>query len=133
MTENLFERASRAKIRFDTPIGQLSVEDMWDLPLSSNSAGRVNLDDLARGLHRQMKDDDVSFVTDAKPGETLRRLAFDVVKHVIDVRIAERDQATDAKAKAERTQTILGIIARKEQDSLEQLPIEELRALAASA
>lgn len=129
MTENLFERASRTKLRFDTVKGQLSVEDLWDLPLSSTGRTAVSLDDIARGLHRQMRDDDVSFVTGAKPGETDRRLAFDVVKHVIDVRIAERDAAAAAKAKTERTQQILGIIARKEHEKLESLSMEELRAL----
>jgi hypothetical protein len=32
---NIFEQATRAKIRFSTPVGMLSVEDLWDLPLTS--------------------------------------------------------------------------------------------------
>lgn len=128
MTENLFERASRAKIRFDTAKGHLSVEDLWDLPLSSTN--RVNLDDIARGLHRQLKDDDVSFVTNVKPGGDDTRLAFDVVKHVIDVRVAERNLAADAKDRAHRKQQILEIIARKEQGDLEGKSMDELRTLA---
>ena len=61
---NIFEQATRAKIRFSTPVGMLSVEDLWDLPLTSARA-RANLDDVARLLDAELKStSSVSFVND---------------------------------------------------------------------
>ena len=49
---NIFEMATRKKIRFNSPQGDLSTEDLWDLPLSSKVNGKANLDDIAKDLHR---------------------------------------------------------------------------------
>lgn len=34
---SIFEQASRQKLRFETSAGKLSIEDLWDLPLTSNN------------------------------------------------------------------------------------------------
>jgi hypothetical protein len=127
----MFEQASRLKVRFDTSKGLLSVEDLWDLPLTSET-GRANLDDIARGLHQALKvsGDNVSFVTptENKADERLQ-LGFDVVKRIIEVRVAERDTAkaeTDRKA---RKQRIMSIIAQKEDEKLSGTSLEELRQM----
>ena len=127
----MFEQASRLKVRFDTTKGLLSVEDLWDLPLTSET-GRANLDDLARELHQQLKaaGDNVSFVSPVhnKADERLQ-LGFDVVKRIIEVRVAERDAAkaeTDRKA---RKQRIMSIIAQKEDEKLSSTSLEELRQM----
>lgn len=130
MEGNLFENASRLKLRFDTPRGSLSIEDLWDLPLISRT-GNINLDDIARDLHRQVRETDgeVSFVTPAQgPNETLQ-LSFELVKHVIGVRVAERDAAAEAAVRKEKKQRLLELIARKEDETLAGKSLEELRAM----
>jgi len=123
----MFEKASRAKFRFDTPKGQLTVEDLWDLPLTS-STGRANLDDVARGLHRQLKNDDnVSFVDTVNKSDQVVQMKFDLVKHIIDVRLAENEIARKKQHDAEKRQKIMSIIADREDDALKNLPLEELR------
>jgi len=121
----MFEKASRLKLRFTTPRGQLSAEDLWDLPLSV-------LDGVAIGLHRATQQTNVSFVNPDSEPDPVVKLQFDIVKHVIDVRLAEKRQADDARVKAERKQKILGILARKEDAALESASDEELRGLLAS-
>ena len=49
---DLFERATRQKLRFETTSGNISVEDVWSLPLSS---GKLNLNDLAKALNKEIK------------------------------------------------------------------------------
>ncbi len=124
----MFEKATRSKLRFDTTVGALSVEDLWDLPLTSNRR-YANLDDVARALHRQLKnDEDVSFVEkDRKSDETIQ-LKFDIVRYVIDVRLAERAAEAEKQANAARKQKLLSFIADKEDDDLRSMSIEDLRA-----
>ena len=128
----MFEKATRLKLRFDTPLGALSAEDLWDLPLTSRT-GRANLDDIAVRLHHATKDTRVSFVEAASKTDEAQELRFEIVKHVIAVRQEENRIAADARAAAEKKQTILSIIARKEVAELENASIDELRALVNAA
>jgi len=127
----MFEKASRMKIRFETALGHLTVEDLWDLPLSGNGRG-VSLDKIAVGLSRQLKEEpNESFVDKTKKTNDVLQLKFDVAKHIIDVRLAENELAkakADAKAKKER---ILEIIERKQDAALEGAPLEELQKMVA--
>lgn len=128
----MFEKASRLKLRFDTPKGQLSVEDLWDLPLTS-ATGKANLDDIAKDLFRELKDEgDVSFVTPARSSNKVTQLKFEIAKYVIGVRIAERDAAELARANKEKKQLVLGIIAQKENEALTNTSLEELKAMVES-
>jgi len=128
----VFEQASRLKLRFTTVRGSLSVEDLWDLPLTS-ATGKVNLDDIAKQLNREMRasTEEISFVEPtATPRNTELRLGFDIVKHVIEVKVAERTTALAASKKRETKQKILEIIAAKQDDALQSKSLEELQALA---
>jgi hypothetical protein len=132
----MFEEASRRKLRFDSPRGLLSVEDLWDLPLTSPSGNRANLDSIAIDLHRATRDvaDTVSFVTPSKEdaGKAELQLKFEVVKYVIGVRVAERDALKAASDRREKKQRLLELISRKEDQELEGKSVEELRTLAES-
>lgn len=124
----MFEQASRLKLRFDTPQGFLSIEDLWDLPLSSTKPGRANLDDIAIALHNKTKNESISFVNATKPdpGATL---ALDVVKRVIEVKMEENRVAAEARDRAVRKQKLLEVLARKEDASLEQSSEEDIRKM----
>ena len=126
----MFEKASRLKVRFDTGKGQVAIEDLWDLPLTSKT-GRANLDDIARGLHKQLKnDDDVSFVVKDKKSDTIVQLKFDIVKHIIEIRLAENEANTKARENAEQKQRILQLITEKQDDDLKGKSLDELKAMA---
>lgn len=134
MSKELFELASRKKFRFESVKGLLSAEDLWDLPLTSNT-GKANLDDIAKGLNYLVKSgkEEVSFVNPTTSGaNTSDQARFDIVKYVIGVRVAERDAAKDASVRAEKKQQIMGLIAQKETEQLGATSLEELRKLAES-
>lgn len=130
--EELFEKISRLKVRFSTVRGLLSVEDLWDLPLTG-SVGKPNLDDIAKGLYRLLKSkqDEGSFVEPVESvDEDHEEAAFSAVKRVIEVKVLERKAAKDALERREKKQRILSIIAQKENDALSGTSLEELRKMA---
>lgn len=128
----LFEQASRAQLRFTSPKGALTVEDLWLLPLTS-ATGKANLDTICIGLSKAVKEarDAVSFVnpstSDTSNAENM--LAFNVVKHIIDVRQAENKAASEAQTRRDTKQKLLEIIAKKQDSELEGKTLDELKAM----
>lgn len=128
----MFEKASRLKLLFPSPKGPLVVEDLWDLPLTSTT-GKANLDDLARELHQTLENKKVgSFVTKAPSADVRTQLQFDIVLHVINVRLAENEAAAQREAASAKKQQIMEIISRKEIESLSNASLDELRAMLGS-
>lgn len=127
----MFEKALRQKFRFETEKGMLTVENLWDLPLTSTSTRpAVNLDDIARGLHRQLKNgDDVSFVCKNRKSDQTIQNKFDIVIHIINTKQAEADAAANKRAGVEKEQQIMAIIAGRDLESLHNTPKEELEKM----
>jgi hypothetical protein len=128
-TTNIFEIASRQKLRFETAVGMISTEDLWSLPLTSNS--KVSLDSLAVALNKELKGSEESFVTSTKKDEVLK-LKFDLVKHVIDVRMEENKKKTEELQRKAKLENIDSLIVQKQNEKLANLSLEELEALKAS-
>lgn len=126
----MFEKLSRRKARFETPQGYLCVEDLWDLPLIA-SAGRANLDDIAKSLNQKLKASETESFVRKNPivDETLQ-LQFDVVKHIINVKLKEQEEAELRLLNKEKKQKLLSIIASKENEQLMGSSLEELRQMA---
>lgn len=129
MSTNIFEQASRLKLRFATTRGELAVEDLWSLPLTSDT--RVNLDALARAVNRQIRErnaDDESFVTPVrKAGDTLD-LQLEILKHVIAARLAENQAKTARQARAEERATLQALLDKKQGEALNALTEDEVKA-----
>lgn len=132
----MFAFATKKKIRFETSKGLLSVEDLWDLPLTSDN-GRPNLDDIAKGIYKAMKEgEEVSFVKSnaaSNAAFNVLKTKFDIVKYIIDVKLAEAEAAKKAKETKARNQRILGLIAQKEDEALASKSKEELLAMLAES
>ena len=127
---DMFEKAARLQLRFDSNKGMLTVEDLWTLPLTSKT-GKLCLDDLARGLYQELQSATVvSFVTprDDEAQQDLQ-LKFDIVKHIIDTLIAERDAIALQRERAEKKQQLLSLISQKENEALGARSLDELRAM----
>lgn len=130
MKENMFEKASRFKLRFKTGVGDITAEDLWDLPLLSRNG--VDLDTLAKSLNKAVKESgEESFVLKKSGANTVLELKLEIVKRVIEVKMEEaeaRDRASDNKAKKEH---IMSIIADKESEGLKGMDIEDLKKMVA--
>lgn len=125
----MFEQAIRMKLRFTTSQGQLTVEDLWDLPLTSTT-NKANLDAIAVGLYAELNSNrNISFVNNGSTGDQTLQLKFDIVKHIIDVRKAENASAVEARARKDQKQRLLELINQKENESLAGKSIDELRKM----
>jgi hypothetical protein len=130
----MYDKATRLKLRFDSPPGlvpqgQLSVEDLWDLPLTS--VKRVNLDDIAVLLNKELKaTDSVSFVNNTSRANEVTKLKFDIVLDVIRVKKEENEAEQAKRTNAEKKQKILALIDQKRDGELASKSVEELLALA---
>lgn len=128
-----FEQASRLGIRYNTPKGLLTVEDLWDLPLTTAASNGTSLDNIAKGLNKQIKEADTeSFVVKATKADEVLALKFEIVKHVIEVRLAENATALAAKNKAAQKQKLLEVLDRKENAQLESMSADEIKAALAA-
>ena len=121
---NIFEKAMRSKLRVDTIKGMLSVEQLWDLNLST-------LAESLKAYNQEVKkDDNLDFLSEeiTKVNEKAQ-LAFDVLKSIY---LTKKQEQNDAKEMADRKNynaEIDRLIFEKQQDQLKEFTIEELRKL----
>ena len=126
----MFEQASRLKLRFDTSLGKLTIEDLWDLPLSSRKG--ASLDNVAISLSTKVKDEvETSFVKKRDKANARLELKFNLVKHIIEVRLAEIDKAEQSAVAKTKRDAIDTILLEKEADALKGMSVEDLEKLKA--
>jgi len=126
--DNLFITASRRKFRFASERGDLTVEQLWDLPLTAKSG--FDLNNVARGVNNELKGlAEESFVeTSTNPRRKTLEQMLEIVKTVIATKQAESKAATDAAAKAALRAKLAEAIERKKDEKLGSASIEELEA-----
>lgn len=126
---NIFERASRAKLRFASTVGDLTTEQLWDLPLTAKGE-KPDLDRVARHIYAELKGvEEVSFVeTKPNPRKIELELALDIVKHVIASKIDDKNRAEKAAETAERKRKLMAALAMKEESELAGMSKSEIEA-----
>lgn len=125
---NIFERASRGKLRFKSSVGMLCTEDLWDLPLTSKG-DRPSLDNVARGVFNELKSiGETSFVDDApNPAKAMFELQLEVVKHVIAAKKEAAENAQKAAEKRQLREKLQAAIAAKQEQALGAADLETLQ------
>lgn len=124
----LFEKASKLKLRFASGKGLLSVEDLWDLPLTAVS--NTSLDSIAKGVNAQLKESETeSFVISTPKADRILQLKLDILKHIIKIRLEELDVAKAAAFAKYKKQQIMAIIADKESETLKETSLDDLRKM----
>jgi len=121
---SIFEKASKAKLRFAVTQGVLNTEDLWGLKLE-------DLDKMAVALRKQVKEsEEESFIKTTSSKSVIveeTELKFEIVKHIIGVKLAEKDaRALAAEKRAKRAQ-LIELIGKKELTKLESRSIEDLK------
>ena len=120
--ENIFEYASRKKVRFPFK-GMISVEDLWDLSLT-------NLDSIYKTLNKQVKQSEEESLLATKSNvDTELEVQIAIVKHIVSVKLAENEAAEKASAKKAQKQKIMSIIATKQDEALQNSSIDDLKKM----
>jgi hypothetical protein len=122
---DMFEKASRVKLRLIYEEEEYGVEDLWDLKLEDindmymlikcgiNTIKNVSLADTNKDEQRL---------------ETME-LQLNILKHIYDQKVLEDKQKAAEHEKKEKLQRIDKIIAKKQDSELEGKTIEELIAM----
>lgn len=126
MYENkLFEIATIEKYRFPYK-GQVSVEDLWDIPLEG-------LDDIYKKLKAELQklvaEEGLMTIRPKTNSEVDLQQKMNIVRYIFNVKQDEalaREQEAIRKAKRDR---ILEIMAKKQDNALENTSIEELQKM----
>lgn len=122
MSINVFEKASREKTRFNYQ-GIISVEDLWDLPVTKLDIIYGNLESELDRLPKK------SLLSNSSSQREDIEFKQAIVKHIVEVKLAEAGQATLEKVNSDKKKMLLDILAKKQQSDYENMSTEELKAL----
>lgn len=130
---NIFETATKAKYRFNSNIGQLSTEDLWDLPLTTTRETRASLDIVAKTLYEEIQtSDEVSFVEDTTIASSDLQNKMEIIKHIIQCKKDEHAEAQNRVARKQKRDLVDRIILEAEEGELKKMSVEDLKSLRAS-
>lgn len=120
----MFDRATREKLRFPYKGQSATTEDLWDLNLSA-------LDGIYKTLKKEQKTEvEESLLQTRNAADDKVDLQIAIVKHIFEVKQAEKRDALQAKERAEKKSRILEVLAQKRDESLQNLSEEELVRMA---
>lgn len=128
----LLEIAVRENLTFKTPAGELLPQDLFHLPLTSTKVNAATLDGIALALNAELEAAGgkvVSFVKPTPSKVDYTEVKFDIVKAILDEKIAARDTAAAAAVKAANRQKIMALLEKKNDQDLESMSREDLLKL----
>ena len=118
---NIFERATKQKLRFASDRGDLTTEQIWDLSLT-------NIDKVARATNADLKNlTEESFVElRPNPLQTELKLKMEILKHIIAYKLEAVAKTEEKAQKAEKRKVLLEALEAKETDELKGLSKDEI-------
>lgn len=122
---DIFKYAIKNKLRFNYK-GVCTVEDLYDIPLSG-------LDKMYGELKKQQKGFGEDSLLNKKSSEEKEvGIKIEIIENIVADRLADIDKAKKAQQTRERNRRIAQIIADKEDAALNDMSLEDLKAMLAS-
>ena len=124
----LFQKAIILKVRFNISCiekmsGTCDTEDLYDLELPQ-------LDTLAKTLNKAVKEQtEESFIGKKTKSNKLVELQLEIVKKVIEHKLAKEEREKNAAARRKQNQLVMGIVQDKENKALYDKSIDELKEI----
>ena len=95
--DELYKKAVMRRLRFKTTRGNLSVEDLWDIPLTSSTG--LSVDIIAKALNNELKTNaEESFVTPKNKKKTITELKFELVTRGVGCRFSKDSRHVTERA-----------------------------------
>jgi hypothetical protein len=128
MELNIFELSSRQKTRIATNRGPQPAEVLWDMPLTSK--GGFDLDTVGQAVIAELEGLGTRSLVKAKPNPRIAELELQLalIKHVIDVKEAEKTAAAARAERAAEREKLMEQLAKKQDAKLEGLTEDEIKA-----
>lgn len=122
---DIFKYAIKNKLRFNYK-GVCTVEDLYDIPLSG-------LDKMYGELKKQQKNFGEDSLLNKKSSEEKEiGIKIEIVESIVADRLADIEKAKKVQQTRERNRRIAQIIADKEDAALNDMSLEDLKAMLAS-
>lgn len=119
---NIFEQATKQRLRFASVKGQLATEDLWDLSLEQ-------LDEVAKTANKAVENSsEKSFITQKATADKKSQLRFDVVMHIINHKLEDQEKRKLSAERKVKRDRILEVIAGKQDAQLERKSVTVLMA-----
>lgn len=120
---DLFKVAAKNKYRFNFR-GLITVEDLWDLSVN-------DLDSIYKDLKVKQKNDNSEFsLLDKKTAEDVElNNKLEIVKDIVEEKLRDIERASKAAERKAKKQRILEIMADKQDQSLKDKSIDELKEM----
>jgi hypothetical protein len=119
---DMFEKAVKGKYRFPYK-GQITVEDLYDLPLGS-------LDTVFKTLNAEVKKTDEESLLQTKSAEDdILATKIEIVKYIFNEKLEEKKNQQEAAERKEKKQKIMQIIATKQDEALRNASVEDLQKM----
>lgn len=128
---DIFAYASRKKLRFETVKGNISVEDIWDLPLTAEGDD-MSIDVVGKAMTNAVKDNEgnEAFVvikgTEADPSLKVR---LGILEHIRDHKLDYAARVEKAALTKARKQRLLELLDKKKDEADGEQSIEEIEKM----
>lgn len=117
----IFERASRLALRFSTSKGEITTEDLWKLSLE-------NLDAMARKIRKEINETSEESLLTSKVQKTSKlQLAYDIIAHIVKVRLEEKDRKEKRQAQQQKLELLQETLMKKEIEKVTSMSEDDIR------
>lgn len=121
----MFEKALKEGYRYTSSKGLITTEDLWNLPLKSSNGFCLN--SVAKAISASMKEiESEDFVSGTTKSNSLLEARMEIVKHIIKVKLEDRELANSAKERKDRKEYLLSLKKDKELAVDNEKSIEEI-------
>ena len=127
MSDNIYKKAAKNKVRFNTEKGNLTTEQLFDLKLNDLDKLAVKLDEEAK--ESSTKSFLVEKTSENKEIKLKLDIALDVLQTKMDAKERARKRAERIAEKKEHNRKVKSVMEDKELEKLKDKSLEELEEM----